>query len=402
MRVAGAAGRGLIVPAHPKHGVASSAVIVGGGIGGLACAVALRRAGLSVSIVEQAPAFEEVGAGLQLSPNATRVLRDLGVLPTLEENAIAPEALEIRDGHSGRIIASCPYGPAAVRLGAPFLVAHRADLHRVLAEAARALDCTFEMGARLEGMEASDGVAVAVANRDGEALPIQADILIGADGVRSTVRAQLGGSAAPVFAGRVAYRATIPAIAEGRPAVRLYLGPEAHLVTYPVRGGATVNIVAVVKADRPVTRWSEPGEASAVHAAFAMWAEEVQALLAGAPEFRCWGLYDLDPLPRWGAGRATLLGDAAHAMLPFLAQGAAQAIEDAAALAAALAQGPSAEAALRAYEAARRPRTARIQREARTSGAIYHLSGPARLARDAFIGLTGNRLLERYEWLYGG
>ncbi len=400
--MAGAAGRGLTVAANPIRGVAASAVIVGGGIGGLASAVSLRRAGLRVSIIEQATAFEEVGAGLQLSPNATRVLRDLDLLPALEAVAVAPEALEIRDGHSGRLIATCPYGPAAARLGAPFLVAHRADLHRVLVDAARSLGVRFEMGARLEGMEASEGAAVAVASRDGEALPIEADILVGADGVRSTVRAQLGGSAAPVFANRVAYRATVPGAGGGRPAVKLYLGPEAHLVTYPVRGGDTVNIVAVVKADQPVARWSEPGSASTVHAAFATWADEVRALLAGAAEYRCWGLYDLDPMPRWGAGRATLLGDAAHAMLPFLAQGAAQAIEDAAALTAALGQAATAEFALRAYETARRPRTARIQREARTSGAIYHLSGPARMARDAFIGLTGSRLLERYEWLYGG
>lgn len=402
MRVAGAVGRGLSVTAHPTPRAASSAVIAGGGIGGLACAVALRRAGLAVTVIEQSPDFEEVGAGLQLSPNATRILREFGVLAALERTAVSPDALEIRDGHSGRLIAGCPYGPATERLGAPFIVAHRADLHRALADAAQALGCTFAMGARLEGVEVSEGAAVAVANRDGEALPVEADILIGADGVRSTVRAQLGGSASPVFAGRLAYRATSPARAAGRPAVRLYLGPEAHLVTYPVRGGEVVNIVAVVKADRPVMRWSEPGEASAVHAAFAGWADEVRAMLADAPEFRCWGLYDLEPLPRWGAGRATLLGDAAHAMLPFLAQGAAQAIEDAAVLAAKLREAPSPEAALRAYEAARRPRTARIQREARTSGVIYHLAGPARLARDAFISLTGNRLLERYEWLYGG
>lgn len=375
--------------------------MVGGGIGGLAAAIALRRTGLAVSVLEQAPAFEEVGAGLQLSPNATRVLRSLGVLPALEAVAVAPEALEIRDGQSGRPIASCPYGPATARYGAPFLVAHRADLLRVLAQAADAAGCRFELGARIEGVEISDAAAVAVASREGQALVVEGDLLVGADGVRSVVRAQLGGSAAPVFAGRLAYRATVPARATSHPAVRLYLGPDAHLVTYPVRGGESVNIVAVVKTDRPVARWSEPGDASSVHAAFSGWADDVRALLAGVTEFRCWGLYDLDPLPRWGAGRATLLGDAAHAMLPFLAQGAAQAIEDAGALAQALTSGASVDAALRGYETARRPRTARIQREARTSGVIYHLSGPARLARDAFIGLTGNHLLERYDWLYG-
>lgn len=381
---------------------ASSAVIAGGGIGGLACAVALRRAGLDVTVLEQAPAFEEVGAGLQLTPNATRILRAMGLLPALEAVAVAPEALEVRDGASGRIIASAPYAPATEKYGAPFLVAHRADLLRVLAQGAQDLGTRFELSASVEGVEVSDAVAVALATRDGEPLLVKGDILVGADGVRSVVRAQLGGSAAPVFAGRLAYRATCPAEPAPHPVVRLYLGADAHLVTYPVRGGATTNIVAVVKIDRPVTRWSEPGDASTVHAAFAGWCREVRDLLAAADSYRCWGLYDLEPMPRWGTGRATLLGDAAHAMLPFLAQGAAQAIEDADVLARCLVEADSAEPALRAYEMARRPRTSRIQREARTSGGIYHLAGPARMARDAVISLTGSRLLDRYGWLYSG
>lgn len=381
---------------------ASSAVIAGGGIGGLACAVALRRAGLDVTVLEQAPAFEEVGAGLQLTPNATRILRDFGLLPALEAVAVAPEALEVRDGQSGRLIASAPYAPATERYGAPFLVAHRADLLRVLADGAAALGTRFELDAAVEGVEVSEDMAVALATRDGEPLLVKGDILVGADGVRSVVRAQLGGSATPVFAGRLAYRAICPSKPAPHPVVRLYLGADAHLVTYPVRGGVTTNIVAVVKMDSPVARWSEPGEASTVHAAFAGWCREVRDLLAAAEAYRCWGLYDLDPLPRWGMGRATLLGDAAHAMLPFLAQGAAQAIEDAAILARTLAGADAAEPALRAYETARRPRTARIQKEARTSGGIYHLAGPARLARDAVISLTGSHLLDRYSWLYEG
>lgn len=385
---------------HPPLS-ASSAVVVGGGIGGLACAVALRRAGLDVTVLEQAPALEEVGAGLQLTPNATRIVRAMGLLPALEAVAVAPEALEVRDGASGRIIAAAPYAPAAERYGAPFLVVHRADLQRVLAEGAQALGTRFELDATVEGVEVSEDVAVALATREGEPLLVKGDILVGADGVRSVVRAQLGGSAAPVFAGRLAYRATCPTPPSSHPVVRLYLGADAHLVTYPVQGGRTTNIVAVVKIDQPVARWSEPGEASTVHAAFSGWCREVRDLLAAADSYRCWGLYDLEPLPRWGAGRATLLGDAAHAMLPFLAQGAAQAIEDADVLARTLQASPEAEPALRAYETARRPRTSRIQREARTSGAIYHLAGPARLARDAVISLTGGKLLDHYSWLYG-
>ncbi|OYW34758.1 MAG: hypothetical protein B7Z45_07305 [Azorhizobium sp. 12-66-6] len=378
----------------------TDALIVGAGIGGLAAALALRQAGLSVRVTEQAERLEEVGAGLQLSPNATRILRTMGLLPALQETAVAPEALEVRDGRSGNIIAECPYAPAVERYGAPFLVVHRADLHRVLSDAAHAAGCEILLGTRVEGVEAGAGAAAAVASREGEPLLLKADFLVGADGVRSAVRTQLGFSATPVFADRVAYRATIPTLPSPHPVVRLFLGADAHLVTYPVRGGASTNVVAVVKATTPVTRWSEPGETATVHAAFSGWAAEVRDLLARAESYQCWGLFDLEPLPRWGTGRATLIGDAAHAMLPFLAQGAAQAIEDAAALASAIGETLSREDALRAYESTRRPRAARIQREARGNGFIYHLAGPARMARDAVLHLTGNRLIDRYDWIY--
>lgn len=376
------------------------ALIVGAGIGGLTCALALRRAGLDVCVLEQAPALEEVGAGLQLTPNATRILRDLGVLDAVLQVAVLPVALEVLEGRTGRLIARCDYAPATARYGAPFLVIHRADLHGALAQAAQDAGSRVLLGASVEGVEADHGKVAAIASRDGEPLPLEADILVGADGIRSTVRAQLGHSATPVFASRLAYRATIPSPHEGEPVVRLYLGPDAHLVTYPVRGGNATNVVAVVKEDRPVARWSEPGETSTVHAAFAAWADEVRALLARAPDYRCWGLYDIDPLPRWGSGRITLLGDAAHGMLPFLAQGAAQAIEDAWSLGQALQDHADAEQALRAYETARRPRTARIQREARSNGMVYHLAGPAAFARDAVLRLTGGHLIDRYDWIY--
>ena len=379
---------------------ARDALVVGAGIGGLTCGLALRRAGLDVSILEQAPALEEVGAGLQLTPNATRVLRDLGVLDPIVDVGVLPVALEVLEGRTGRPIARCDYGPATARYGAPFLVIHRADLHAALAKAAQEAGSQVILGARLEGVEADNGKVAAIASRSGEPLPLEADILVGADGIRSTVRAQLGHSATPVFAARLAYRATIPLPHEGEPVVRLYLAPDAHLVTYPVRGGNATNVVAVVKEDRPVARWSEPGDTSTVHAAFAGWADEVRALLARAPDYRCWGLYDIDPLPRWGSGRSTLLGDAAHGMLPFLAQGAAQAIEDAWALSLALQEHSEAEQALRAYETARRPRTARIQREARANGMVYHLAGPAAFARDAVLRLTGSHLIDRYDWIY--
>ncbi|QRG04905.1 FAD-dependent monooxygenase [Xanthobacter dioxanivorans] len=389
------------IPFRPKpRPAARSAVVVGAGIGGLACALTLRRAGLTVQVVEQARKLKEVGAGLQLTPNATRIIRDLGLLPRLEAVAVTPRSLDVRDGRSGSTITRAHYGPATTRYGAPFLVVHRADLQNLLADAAREAGVIIALGADLTAVEPAFGGVRAVVKQGGNLYAHGADILVGADGVRSAVRAHLGVARPPVFARRLAYRATVPVPARHPPDVRLYLGPDAHLVAYPVKGGATLNLVAIVKQEEPVARWSAPGDSAAVHAAFARWAPEVRSLLESAPHFLCWGLYDIDPLPRWGSGRVTLLGDAAHAMLPFLAQGAAQAIEDAASLASAILRETDAAAALRAYEAERRARTARIQNEARRNGLVYHLSGPPRIARDLVLRRSGAGLLDRYGWIY--
>ncbi|MGE4373189.1 MAG: FAD-dependent monooxygenase [Xanthobacter sp.] len=389
----------------PARLAARSAVIVGGGIGGLACAIALRQAGLTVQVVERAHKLREVGAGLQLTPNATRILRDMGLLARLEEVAVSPRALDVRSGRNGATLARADYASAAARFDAPFMVVHRADLQKLLADAAEAEGCAIALDSELASLEPSARNVRAVVRQGQDLITHGADILIGADGVRSTVRSHLyagrkGPPAGPVFARRVAYRTTINAPDDYPPEVRLYLGPNAHLVAYPVKGGETLNIVAIVKETHPVGRWNAPGNSGDVHRAFSNWAPEVRKLLESAPHFLCWGLYDIAPLPQWSFGRMTLLGDAAHAMLPFLAQGAAQSIEDAAALARALQQNSDAEAALHAYEVARRTRTARIQTGARRNGVIYHLSGPPRLARDLVIRRTGQGLLDRYDWIY--
>ncbi|WP_188579338.1 FAD-dependent monooxygenase [Azorhizobium oxalatiphilum] len=380
----------------------SSALIVGAGIGGLAAGITLRRLGLKVSIWEQAEALAEVGAGLQLSPNATRYLRDLGLLDAIEKVAVVPRALDVRDGRTFDSLAHCEYGPEAARHGAPFLVIHRADLLDVLAAAARDAGCDIRLNTRLQSLEPHGTGMRAVAAEGDSLIAQEADVVIGADGVRSVVREHLGLGVRPVFARRVAYRATIPLRSDTSPDVRLFLGPDAHLVTYPVKAGTAVNVVAIVRQDKPVSRWSEPGDASKVHKAFAGWAPEVRALLEDAPAFLCWGLYDLDPLPRWSQGRVTLLGDAAHAMLPFLAQGAAQAIEDAAVLAQVLGREGISPDALSQYEAIRRPRTARIQLGARRNAGIYHMKGLGRFARNMVIKATGPSLLSRHDWIYGG
>ncbi len=389
------------IPFRPKpHLAARSAVIVGGGIGGLAAAITLQRAGLAVQVVERTRKLREVGAGLQLSPNATRILREMGLLGRIEEVAVAPRAFEVRDGRKGTTLARAEYAPAAARFGAPFLVVHRADLQNILAEAAEDAGCAFALGAELTSVETAFGGVRAVVKQGENLFAHGADILVGADGVRSAVRAHVCPDASPVFARRVAYRATINAPSDYPQEVRLYMGPNAHLVVYPVKSGAMLNLVAIVHEERPVGRWNAPGNSEDVHRAFATWAPEARRLLEQAPHFLCWGLYDIAPLPRWSFGRVALLGDAAHAMLPFLAQGAAQAIEDAAALVQALSTHRDAAAALKAYETVRRMRASRIQTEARRNGIIYHLSGPPRMARDLMIRRTGSRLLQRYDWLY--
>ncbi|MGU3496689.1 FAD-dependent monooxygenase [Xanthobacteraceae bacterium A53D] len=378
------------------------ALIVGAGIGGLACGIALRRAGYAVRLLEQADELKEVGAGLQLTPNATRHLRDFGLLDAATRVAVTPRALDVRDGRTNAVLARCDYGPEAERLGAPFLVIHRADLMDVLAQGARAAGCEVTLGTRMQGLEPHGAGMRVLGMQADRMIAEEADVVIGADGVRSVVREHLMPGARPVFARRVAYRATIPVRPDTPPDVRLFLGPDAHLVTYPVQAGAAVNVVAIVRQDKQVSRWSEPGEASDVHKAFLNWAPEVRALLEAAPGFLCWGLYDVDPLPRWSHGKVTLLGDAAHAMLPFLAQGAAQSIEDAAVLGQTLAEGGEIEPALARYETARRHRTTRIQETARSNSRIYHMKGPARMVRNMVIRTIGSKLVSRYDWVYAG
>jgi salicylate hydroxylase len=245
------------------------------------------------------------------------------------------------------------------------------------------------------------------------ALKERGDILIGADGLRSIIRERLGRGARDAlrFSNRVAFRAQVePRLAPERysaPEVVLQLGPKAHLVHYPLRDGAIVNVVAVIEGGRRKENgddlWDGAADRDSLDRAFAAWAPEARALIAAAPEWRAWPLYDLQPIESFASERVALIGDAAHPMLPFLAQGAGQAIEDAGALAACLAASASPAAALSAYSKRRAPRAARVQGEARAQARLYHLSGLAGLARDLGMRALGpERLLRRYDWLYGG
>ena len=373
-------------------------VIAGAGIGGLTAALALAKAGIRVVILEQAESLEAIGAGIQLSPNASRILFELGLGSRLAA-AVRPEAISIRRA-DGAPLARIPLGAAAeARYGAPYLVMHRGELQTALLGAVREAGIAPMLGVRVEGF-VEDGPGITVRAADGR--EFRARGLVGADGVRSRLRVQLGGGP-PRFTGRIAWRATIPGEAAG-PSVEagcatgLWLGARAHLVHYRL-SGSRINLVAVTEGPDPGATWSAPGEPAEIRRRFTAWAREARDLVAAAETWRVWPLHD--GTPAVGAGRATLLGDAAHPMLPFLAQGGAMAIEDAAVLAAMLARTPDVADAFRRYEAARGPRTARVVRAARRNAWAYHLSGLPALARDTVLRFAGDRLLAGYDWLYG-
>jgi salicylate hydroxylase len=384
-----------------------SIIIAGAGIGGLTAALAVARAGYRVVVLEQAKRLEEAGAGIQLSPNATRILSDLGLAERLRPQAVAPEAIEIRAA-SGRAIQRIPLGETAERrYGAPYWVIHRADLQAALVAAVGEMpDITLKLGTRAEDF-ALHQHGLTVQTRGTQALDEQGLALIGADGVWSSLRSPMGDRSLPVFAHRTAWRAILPAARlteEFRaPVTGLWLGRDAHLVHYPIKAGQMVNIVAIIRDDWNESGWSAPGKPGDLAPRFAGFAAEARTLLAMPERWQKWALFDRAPsLPR-RKGPVTLIGDAAHPMLPFLAQGGAMGIEDAAVLAQCLAHaGEDIARALRRYERTRRRRVARVQREARRNSWRYHLAGPLGFARNAVLGaMSGEKLLARYDWLYG-
>ena len=383
-------------------------VIAVAGIGGLTAALMLAQSGFRVTLLEQAAQLSKTGAGIQLSPNATRILIALGLGERLRADVFAPEAVAIKSAVGGRL-ARIPLGDEAERrYSAPYWAIHRADLQAALLDAVRAHpDIVLRLGTQVEDfVEHANGLSIAC--RRG---PVPEDehgiALIAADGVWSGLRSRLG-HPAPKFGQRTAWRALIPAdiVAEEfrAPDVQLWLGQDAHVVHYPVRGGALINVVAIVNDNWAEPGWSAEGgrEELLAHYSPWNWALPLREFLGVPDRWLKWALYDLPALNRWGHGPVTLLGDAAHPTLPFLAQGAAMAIEDAAILADSMAFAPDdPAAAMRRYERTRRRRTARVQRAARSNGRIYHLAAGEALARNLFLRFTGGKmLLRRYNWLY--
>jgi salicylate hydroxylase len=385
-------------------------VIAGAGIGGLTAALALAARGCRVSVFEQAARLEEAGAGIQLSPNATRILRALGIEDLLKSSLVVPEALVVRSGASGRRIVRMPLGAAfEKRHGAPYWIVHRGDLQAALVAAVEANpDISITLGTTVEDY-ALHRDAVAIRVRRGADLREEDGVgLIGADGLWSTLRTRVGNRQVPQFHERTAWRTMVPAAdvePEFRePIVQLWFGRDAHLVHYPVRGGAAVNVVAIVRDVAERTGWSGEGTQHDLSSHFsrAGWAPQACDFLRGAQTWQTWSLYDMPPLRHWGEGPVTLIGDAAHPMMPFLAQGAAMAIEDAAVLARSLAQAPAdVPAAFRRYEESRRTRTARVQQASRRNGAIYHQPDAVAFCRNIAMHLIGGaRLIARYDWIY--
>jgi salicylate hydroxylase len=388
----------------------SRALIAGAGIGGLTAAIALAQRGFEVAIFERAQALEEIGAGLQLTPNATRILDRLGLLQAVEARASAPRAIRIFRGRDGAELARLPL--TRERWGAPYLVMRRADLQSALAESVgRAPAIALNLGMEVGGFGEEDGGVSIGLRRGATGLSERGDALIGADGLRSMIREGLGFGArdAAPFAGRVAFRATIAArkAPPRREAeVSLHLGAKAHLVHYPVAGGDLINIVAVIEAawrDRPgEDPWDGEADRGALTEAFARWSKDAQSLIGAAGEWRAWPLRQRPALTELAKGRVALIGDAAHPMLPFLAQGAAQAIEDAGALAECLGRATDIAEALAAYSRRRALRVARVQAASEDQARLYHMAGPLALARDIGMRAMGaERLLGRYDWIYG-
>ena len=386
------------------------ALIAGGGIGGLTAALCLRAHGWDVTVLEKAPDLAEVGAGLQLSPNAMKVFEALGLDGTLAATGFTPEGIEVRMGESGMRLLHAPLGKTAVdRWGSPYLHIHRADLLDCLAQQ---LDSRAPGALRLGTAVTrygQDGAGVTAVLETGETL--SGDVLIGADGIHSAIRACMLGPDKPAFTGNVAWRAVVPVDRLGAdtppPVACAWMGRGKHAVTYCLRGGALANLVAVVERDDWTTEsWTEAGTREEALADFTGWHPIITRLIEEADGLFRWALFDRPPLTTWTDGRVALMGDAAHPMLPFMAQGAAMAIEDAWAMAACLCGDTDVPGALTAYQARRHARATAVQTGSRANAKTFHQrTALGRLKTYGPMWLAGRIApsigLMRQDWVYG-
>ncbi|MGW6022249.1 FAD-dependent monooxygenase [Streptomyces sp. NPDC055099] len=376
--------------------------VAGGGIAGLVLAVALRKAGIDCHVYEQAGRLTEVGAGVQVAPNASRLLRRLGLRDRLRSIAVAPQAIEMRRWDDGTLLQRTPLGEACHRrFGAPYYTVHRADLHSSLL--ALIPSDRVHLGARCVAVTQDDGAAH-LHLADGTV--VTADLVVGADGIHSVVREQIV-TDRPRYSGQTIYRGLVPAERVPRllaePRVRLWFGPDQHCVCYPVSAGRQVSFGATVAAsDWREESWSARGDVAELAAAYKGWHDDVAQLIGAAETVSRWALHDRDGIDRLSSGRVTVIGDAAHPMLPFQAQGANQAVEDAVVLAVCLSEAGSGglSGALRRYERIRLPRITRIQRQSRDNAKAFHLAdGEEQHRRDTAAQAASG--LDHHQWLFG-
>jgi 3-hydroxybenzoate 6-monooxygenase len=381
-------------------------LVAGGGIGGLATAHALARKGFAVRVLEQAPEFRELGAGIQLGPNVFRALDRIGLTEAMFEDAWRPPAQEMRDAVTGELVTRIPLGDQFVaRFGYPYGVTHRADIHGVFLRACQQSNLiTLETDRRVEDFE-DDGETVTVILQSGE--QVQGRALIGCDGMWSRVREKIVGDGKPRVSGHIAYRAVLKRedVPEDlwRPDVVLWAGPRTHFVHYPLRRGTLYNLVAVFHSDRYVEGWNEEANPDELWTRFKGQRPEVLRLLERIETWRMWVLCDREPIKEWSKGRVTLLGDAAHPMLQYLAQGACMATEDAVCLAETAAAEPdNLPAAFQIYQRQRYLRTGQVQIMARVYGEFYHARGVAAELRNMMLGgRTPEQSYDGINWLYG-
>lgn len=371
--------------------------IIGGGIGGLTAAIALRQKGASVTLFEKTAEIGAVGAGIQISANALRVLHALGLKPS-EWPHTKPRAAELRDYKLGRLVAKVALNTAE---DAPYLQFHRADLIHALLNAAKAVGVGLELGVKANQTSAT----VNTVGINGQ----KYDLAVSADGVRSSIRDLFYDGQKSEFTGNIAWRALVPAIdipTSFNLNTHIYMGPKKHIVIYPLRGGEMINIVAVEERDTWISEgWNQDGNGDDLRRIFSGWCPDVAALLQCVESPNIWGLFSHPPLHNWSKGRVVLLGDSAHPMVPFLAQGACMAIEDAWVLADQLDKNDDIKTALSNYQDIRKPRATKVQETALRSGRIYHVSNPiSRAFLHTGISLSSkiapSILSRQFDWIY--